>query len=96
MEVTEFGMVTEVKPVQPKNADTPMPVTEFGMVTEVKPVQPENADPPMLVTEFGITVVLQPETKVLVSVSIMALQLPRLSYFGLPKATTMEVKPVQP
>ena len=40
MLVTEFGMMTEVKPVQPEKALLPMLVTEFGMVTEVKPIQP--------------------------------------------------------
>ena len=40
MLVTEFGMVTEVKPVQPAKAYSPMLVTELPMVTEVKPVQP--------------------------------------------------------
>ena len=38
IEVTELGMVTEVRPVQPLK---PLRnVTELGMVTEVKPVQP--------------------------------------------------------
>ena len=40
MEVTEFGMVTEVRLVQPLKAELPMDVTELGMVTEVRPVQP--------------------------------------------------------
>ena len=40
MEVTLFGMVIEVKPVQPENAPPPMEVMLFGMVIEVKPVQP--------------------------------------------------------
>ena len=40
MEVTLFGMVTEVKPLQSSNAPSPMEVTLFGMVTEVKPLQP--------------------------------------------------------
>ena len=40
MEVTLFGMVTEVKPLQSQNAPNPMEVTLFGMVTEVKPLQP--------------------------------------------------------
>ena len=43
MLVTELPMVTEVKPVQPEKADSPMLVTEFGMMTEVKPVQPSKA-----------------------------------------------------
>ena len=40
--VTEFGIVTLVKPEQPENAELPIPVTEFGIVTLVKPEQPEN------------------------------------------------------
>ena len=43
MEVTLFGIVTEVKPLQPLNALLPIEVTLFGIVTEVKPLQPENA-----------------------------------------------------
>ena len=40
MEVTELGMVTEVRPVQPLKVEFPMEVTELGMVTDVRPVQP--------------------------------------------------------
>ena len=40
MEVTEFGMVTDVSPLQPEKAAPPMEVTEFGMVMEVSPLQP--------------------------------------------------------
>jgi len=40
IEVTLFGMVTDVKPLQQKNAQSPMEVTLFGMVTDVKPLQP--------------------------------------------------------
>ena len=40
MLVTEFGIVTEVKPVHPLKASRPMLVTEFGIVTDVKPVHP--------------------------------------------------------
>jgi hypothetical protein len=32
-------LVTEVKPLQPLKASSPMLVTELGMVTEVKPLQ---------------------------------------------------------
>ena len=39
MEVTEFGMVTEVKPLQFSKARPPMEVTELGIVTEIKLVQ---------------------------------------------------------
>ena len=40
MNLTLFGMVTEVKPVQSENVPSPISVTLFGMVTEVKPLQP--------------------------------------------------------
>ena len=42
MDVTEFGMVTDVKLLQPEKAQPPILVTEFGMVTDVKPLQPEK------------------------------------------------------
>ncbi len=76
-----------------------MDVTELGIVTEVKPVQPEKAYSPMDTIVLGMTVVLQPVINVLSAVRIMALQLSRLSYTGLPDlpdSTTMEVNPVQP
>jgi hypothetical protein len=44
MLVTESGIVTEVRPVQPEKAYSPMLVTELGIVTEVRPVQPEKAE----------------------------------------------------
>ena len=36
--VTEFGMVIDVKPLQPEKANLPILVTEFGIVTDVKPL----------------------------------------------------------
>ena len=54
MSVTDDGIVTEVRPVQPEKASVPMLVTEDGMVTEVRPEQKENASFPMLVTDEGI------------------------------------------
>ena len=87
---------TLVKPVQPEKVSKLMLVTLLGMVTLVKPVQPEKALSPMLVTLLGIIVVLQPDIRVLVAVSIMALQLSRLSYLVLPDSTLMFVKLVQP
>ena len=39
MDVTEFGIVTDVKPEQLEKALAPMDVTEFGIVTDVNPVQ---------------------------------------------------------
>ena len=50
----------------------------------------------MLVTLLGIIVFLQPATRALVAVSIIALQFSLLSYFALPPATTMLVTPEQP
>ena len=50
----------------------------------------------MLVTDEGMVVVLQPAIRVLLVVSIIALQLSRESYFLLPASTLMLVKPVQP
>ena len=46
--VTELGIVTEVKPLQPEKAKSPISVTELGIVTEVKSLQPEKADLPIL------------------------------------------------
>ena len=49
----------------------------------------------MEVTELGMVVLLlQPETNVLVAVSIIALQLPLLSYTGLSESTEI-VSPLQ-
>ena len=96
MLVTLLGIVTEVRPEQPENALLPMLVTLLGIVTEVRPEQPENALLPMFVTLFGIIVFLQPKTKVLVVVSIMALQLSRESYTAFPEATLIEAKLSQP
>ena len=56
MEVMLFGMVTEVKPLQPENALHPMEETPLGMVTDVKPLQLENAPPPMEVTPVGMVI----------------------------------------
>ena len=41
--VTEFGIVTDVSPLQLQNAYSPIEVTELGIVTDVSPLQPENA-----------------------------------------------------
>ena len=40
MIVTESGIVTFVKPLQPENALFPMLLTELGIVTLVSPLQP--------------------------------------------------------
>ena len=41
--VTELGMVTEVRPVQPEKADEPISVTELGIVMDVSHLQPSKA-----------------------------------------------------
>ena len=41
-EVTDEGMVIEVKPLQLEKQDPPNEVTDEGMVIEVKPLQPEK------------------------------------------------------
>ena len=74
-----MGSSIFVRPVQPEKALQPMEVTEFGMLMLVKPLHPENAASPILVTEFGIVVFLHPSVRVLVEVSIIALQLSRES-----------------
>ena len=96
IDVTLSGMVTDVKPLQPEKAPLLIDVTLFGMVTEVSPLQYSKADSPMDVTLLGIIVFEHPFIKVLVAVSIMALQLSRESYFGLPLSTLIDVKPLQP
>ena len=55
-----------------------------------------KAHSPMVVTVLGIVVVLHPNINVLLDVSIIALQLSRLSYTVLPASTVMEVIPVHP
>lgn len=50
----------------------------------------------MFVTLLGITVFLQPAIRVLVIVSMIALQLSRESYTLFPSSTDMDVKPEQP
>ncbi len=73
MEVTELGMVTLVREVQCEKVQSPMDMTELGKVMLVRG-QPEKAQSPMDVTELGMVVALHPKIRVLLAVSIMALQ----------------------
>jgi hypothetical protein len=50
MRATLPGIVTLVRPVQLKNAPSPILVTPSGIVTLVRPVQFQNTPSPMLVT----------------------------------------------
>ena len=69
-------------------------MTLLGISIDVRLEHPENAKLPMFVTLLGIVVFLQPNNIVLRAVSIMALQLLRESYLGLPPSTIMEVRPL--
>ena len=69
-----------------------MLVTLLGISTEVKLVRPEKARSPMLVTLLGMVVFGQPAINVLLSLSMIALQLSLESYLGLLGATTIDVK----
>jgi len=79
MLLTLLGNVSSVKPLQSQKAASPMLVTPFGNVSSVKPLQPSKAPYPMLVTLLGMTLFLHPAINVLVSVSIIELQLPQES-----------------
>ena len=43
MFVTEFGIVIDVKALQPEIVPYPILFTELGIVIDVKPLQPEKA-----------------------------------------------------
>lgn len=73
-----------------------MVVTLFGIVMSVSPAQSANANAPILLTPSGITVVLHPEISEFDALTIMALQLLRLSYTVLPLSTTIELRFMQP
>ena len=48
----------DVKPLQPKKAETPILVTELGIVIDVKPLHPSKALYPILVTEYSTSFTL--------------------------------------
>ena len=78
----------------PEKHSSPKLVTEDGMSMEVRE-EPEKHPSPKLVTEEGITVFIHPAIIVLLSVSIIALQLSRESYTGLFSSTMMEERALQ-
>ena len=88
-------MLTLSSDVQPEKALLPIEVTELGMEILVRDEQPEKALSPMEVTVFGMTLLLQPNIKVLLLVSMMALQLSLLSKTGLSVDTIMETREEQ-
>ena len=72
-----------------------MYVTLLGILIVVRLLHLMNAFSLMPVTPSGmLTVLLQPTNKVLVAVSMMALQFSRESYTELPLSTRMDVKPL--
>ncbi len=60
---------------------------------DVKPEQPVKANRPIDVTLLGMVVFLHPAIRVLVAVSIIALQLSRESYLVFPFSTVIDVRP---
>ena len=58
MDATLFGMVTDVRPLQPLKALSPMNVTPFGIVTDVRPLQSKKAPKPIDVTIKVVPVTL--------------------------------------
>ena len=71
-------------------------MTEFGIFTDVKLLQPQKAYLLIEETELGMIVFLQPHSKLLVAVSIKALQLSLESYTVFPLSTVMLSKSKQP
>ena len=59
-EVTDEGMVIEVKPLQPSKQKSPNEVTDEGMVIEVKHQQLEKQDLPNEVTDEGMVIEVKP------------------------------------
>ena len=51
---------TDVRPLQPEKAYSPIDVTELGMVTDVRPLQSKKAHSPIFVTELGIITDIRP------------------------------------
>ena len=60
IDVTELGMLTDVKPLQPWKALFPIEVTELGIAIELKPEQELKAPPSIVVTELGIVTEARP------------------------------------
>ena len=69
----------DVRPLQSLNARLPIEVKSFGMAIEVRREHPENASSPIDVTLLGMIVLSHPRIKVFDEVSMIALQLLRLS-----------------
>ena len=79
MVVTVDGIVRELSPEQQVKAPSIMVATELGNSMARNPPQLEKAATPMVMTLPGMVLLLQPQIRVLVAVSIMALQSSRES-----------------
>ena len=95
IKVTLSGISIEFKEEQLSKAESPIEVTLSGISIELKVVQQRKADSPTEVTLSGIIVVAQPVIKVLVEVSIIALQSSLESYTEFPSFTMIELKEAQ-
>ena len=73
-----------------------MVVTLLGIIIESRLLQLLNARLPIFVTLLGTIVLLQPAIKVLEAVSIIALQLSRLSYIVFKGSTTIDFRLMHP
>jgi hypothetical protein len=61
IEMTELGIMTDVKFVHLAKAPLPREVSESGIMTDVKPEHPLKALLSIDVTEFGIATDVKPE-----------------------------------
>ena len=56
-----MGMVTLVRPLQPRNAELPIEVTELGIIVFLHPlINVFVADQPISVTELGMVTLVKP------------------------------------
>ena len=96
MASSDAGRVIDVNALHPLKADAPIVVMASGNSISVSPVQSSNAEGPMAVKVSGTREVLQPINRVLLAVSITALQWSRESSQGLPGDTLSRTRLVQP
>ena len=95
IEVKVWGRSTDINPLQYKKAPISIETTPSGIFMELIVVIPVKAYFPMDVTPFGIIVALHPDIRVLVFVSIMALQLSLESKVTLALSTIIERRELQ-
>ena len=90
--VTLADSVTVVSSESAQKAAHPIDVILLGRLTSFNPGLPLKAMLPRAETDSGMTVFLQPMSRVLVDVSMMALQLSRESNTVLPLSTRSDSK----